>query len=147
VIRHKLNRPQYGKLLFEDVRIMGFLDCKINETCTPETSPMNDEELAERRPGAEIIQRALYSGYLKIHCLKVLTEVFPGLLPTFMALSLPGRTTSDYLTSLGCKSTWWPFNQRLQRLGQMATIYFISPCMEIKSSPTSSASHMHMSLL
>jgi hypothetical protein len=61
VIRRKLNRPQYGELLFEDVRIVGFLDCKINETCMPGTSPMNDEELVERHPGADIIQRALYS--------------------------------------------------------------------------------------
>jgi hypothetical protein len=78
VIRRKLYRPQYGALLFEDVRIVGFLDCKIDETCTPGTGPMNDEELAERRPGAEIIQRALYSGYLKNHGLKVLTVVFPN---------------------------------------------------------------------
>ncbi len=77
-IRRKLNRPQYGELLFEDVRIVGFLDCKIDETCTPGTGPLNDEELAERRPGAEIIQRALYSGYLKVHGLKVLTVVFPN---------------------------------------------------------------------
>jgi hypothetical protein len=75
-IRRKLNRPQYGELLFEDVRIVGFLDCKIDETWTPGTGPMNPEELAERRPCAEIIQRALYSGYLKIHGLKVLTVVF-----------------------------------------------------------------------
>jgi hypothetical protein len=39
---------------------------------------MNNEELAERHPGAEIIQRALYSGYLKVHGLKVLTVVFPN---------------------------------------------------------------------
>jgi hypothetical protein len=60
-IRHKLNQPQYGELLFENVRIIGFLDCKINETCTPETSPMNNDELAERHPGEEIIHRALYT--------------------------------------------------------------------------------------
>jgi len=77
-IRHKLNQPQYGELLFENVRIIGFLDCKINETCTPETSPMNNDELAERHPGEEIIHRALYSGYLKVHGLKVLTLVFPN---------------------------------------------------------------------
>jgi hypothetical protein len=32
VIKNKLNRPQYGELLFESVRIIGFLDCKIDET-------------------------------------------------------------------------------------------------------------------
>jgi hypothetical protein len=34
--------------------------------------------LAPRRLAAEVIQRALYSGYLKIHGLKVLTVVFPN---------------------------------------------------------------------
>jgi hypothetical protein len=65
-IRRKLNRPQYGELLFDNVHITGFLNCKIDKV----TGPFNDEELAERPPGAEIIQRALYSGYLKWHGLK-----------------------------------------------------------------------------
>jgi hypothetical protein len=59
-IRRKLNRPQYGELLFQNVRIVGFLDYKIDETCTPGTGLMNDEELADRRPGVEIIQKVLY---------------------------------------------------------------------------------------
>jgi hypothetical protein len=71
VTKCKLNQPQYSELLFGCVHIIGFLDCKIDKTCTPGTGPINGEELAERRPGAEIIQRALYSGYLKCHGLKV----------------------------------------------------------------------------
>jgi hypothetical protein len=47
-------------VFFDKLHIVGFLDCKINETCTSRTSPFNDEELAERHPGTEIIQRALY---------------------------------------------------------------------------------------
>jgi hypothetical protein len=39
---------------------------------------LSNEESAERCLGAEIIQRALYSGYFKIHGLKVLTVVFPN---------------------------------------------------------------------
>ncbi len=77
-IKNKLNRPQYGGLLFGNVRIVGFLDCKVDETCTPGTGPLTDEELAPRRPGAEILQRSVYSGYLKRHGLKVLTVVFPN---------------------------------------------------------------------
>ncbi len=57
---------------------MFFLDCKIDETCAPGTGPFNDEELAPRRLAADVIQRALYSGYLKRHGLKVLTVVFPN---------------------------------------------------------------------
>jgi hypothetical protein len=37
---------------------------------------LTDEELAPRRPGAEVIQRSMYSGYLKLHGLKVFTVVF-----------------------------------------------------------------------
>ena len=59
-IKNKLNRPQYGRLLFENVRIVGFLDCKVDETCTPGTGPSPDEELMPRRPGAEILQRSMY---------------------------------------------------------------------------------------
>jgi len=48
VIKNKLNRPQDGELLFESVRIMSFLDCKIDETCIPGTGPVSNDELAER---------------------------------------------------------------------------------------------------
>ncbi len=54
----------------------GFLDYKIDETCTPGTSPFNDDKLAKSCLGVEIIQRAMYSGYLKHHGLKVFTVVF-----------------------------------------------------------------------
>ncbi len=77
-IKNKLNRPQYGKLLFDNVRIVGFLDCKVDETCTPGSGPLRDKQLALRHPGAEVIQRSMYSGYLKLHGLKVLTIVFPN---------------------------------------------------------------------
>ncbi len=62
-IKNKFNRPQYGGLLFGNVWIVGFLDCKVDETCTPGTGPSNNEELTPRYPGAEIIQRSMYSGY------------------------------------------------------------------------------------
>jgi hypothetical protein len=31
-IKNELNRPQYGELLFDNIHIVGFLDCKIDET-------------------------------------------------------------------------------------------------------------------
>ncbi len=76
MIKDKLNRPQYGKLLFHNVRIVGFLDGKVDETCTPGTGPFSDEELAPRQPFTEVIQGGLYLGYLKQHEIKVLTVVF-----------------------------------------------------------------------
>ena len=74
-IRNKLNQPQYGELLFQNVRIIGFLDCKIDETCWPGSGPMVDEELADRWPDADLLQRSVYSGYLRCHGLKVLKVV------------------------------------------------------------------------
>ena len=75
-IRQKLNGLQRGELLFSNVHIVSFLHCKIDDKLG--TTPLKNEGLAERHPGAEIIQRALYSGYSKMHKLKVLTVVFPN---------------------------------------------------------------------
>jgi hypothetical protein len=99
-IRRKLNWPLYGKLLFNDVHIVGFLYCKIDDTCTPGTGPLNDEELAERCPGAEIIQRALYSGYLKVHGLKVLTVVFPNGIIAYLYGPVSARENETGLLNL-----------------------------------------------
>ncbi len=41
------------------------------------TGPFTDEELASRQPGAEVIWRALYSGYLQWHMIQLLIDVFP----------------------------------------------------------------------
>jgi len=129
VIRCKLNQPQYGEFLFEDVRIVGFLDCKINETCTPGTSLMNDEEWVERRPGAEIIQRALYSGYLNVCVLKVVMVVFPNEIIAYLYGPVSARENDIGLLNLSWLNEHLvALNQRLQRLGQMVTICFISPC-------------------
>jgi hypothetical protein len=62
----------------KNVRIVGFLDCKVDESCTLGTGPLTDEELVPRHPGAGILQRSMYSGYLKQHGLKVLKVVFPN---------------------------------------------------------------------
>jgi hypothetical protein len=69
--------------------LLVFLDCKIDETCTVETGPFSDEELAPRNQLQRLSrgQRALYSGYLKQHGIKVLRVVFlNGKLLTFMDL-------------------------------------------------------------
>jgi hypothetical protein len=55
-IKNKLNRPQYGRLLFKNVRIFGFLDCKVDETCTLGTGPLTDEELATKHLGVDIAE-------------------------------------------------------------------------------------------
>ncbi len=66
--------------MFDNVHIVGFLDCKVDETCTPGTGPLTDEELPPRLPGAEIIQRSMYSGCLKLHGLKVLIVFLNGII-------------------------------------------------------------------
>jgi hypothetical protein len=74
-IRSKLNQPQYGNLLFDNVCIVDFLDFKVDETSTTGTGPFMSEELAPRQPGVEVIQWAMYSGYLNCHGREVLTVV------------------------------------------------------------------------
>jgi len=74
----KLNSPEYGNLVFRFFRIIGFLDCKIDETCTPGSGPVIDEPRSARHPEFPILQEAVFSGYLKRHGLKVLTVVFPN---------------------------------------------------------------------
>ena len=77
-IAQKLDSPEYGNLVFRFFRIMGFLDCKIDETCTPGSGPVIDEPRSARHPEFPILQEAFFSGYLKRHGLKVLTVVFPN---------------------------------------------------------------------
>jgi len=67
IIKDKLNMPHYGGLAFDSVRLIGFVDCKFDETCAPGSGHMTDEELAEWWPLADLIQEAVYSGYVKAH--------------------------------------------------------------------------------
>ncbi len=48
--------PQYGGLAFEGCWLIGFLDCKFDNTCTPGSGPMTDEELADQWEDADLIQ-------------------------------------------------------------------------------------------
>ncbi len=43
-----------------------------------EYRPMTDEELAERKSLTDLIQEAVYSGYVKVHDIKGLTVLFPN---------------------------------------------------------------------
>jgi hypothetical protein len=53
--------PQCGGLAFETCQLIGFLDCKFDETWAPGSGPMMDEELADRWEEADLIQEAVYS--------------------------------------------------------------------------------------
>jgi hypothetical protein len=87
----KLNMPQYGGLAFETCQLIGFLDCKFDETCTPGSGPMTDEELADWWEEADLIQEAVYSGYVKAHGIKVLTVLFPNGITGYLYNPIPGR--------------------------------------------------------
>jgi hypothetical protein len=67
---------QYGGLSMYGSWLIVFLDCKFDDTCTPGTRPMMDEELVERWSEADLIQASVYSGYVKWHRIKVLTVLF-----------------------------------------------------------------------
>jgi hypothetical protein len=70
--------PPYSGLVFETCQLIGFLDCKFDETCAPGSGPMMDEELVDRWEEADLIQEAVYSGYVKAHGIKVLTVLSPN---------------------------------------------------------------------
>ena len=91
IIKNKLNMPQYGGLAFESCRLIGFMDCKLDETCAPGSGPMTDEEYADRWPEADLIQEAVYSGYVKAHGIKVLTVLFPNGITGYLYGPISGR--------------------------------------------------------
>jgi hypothetical protein len=78
MIERELAEEAYGGLLFDNFRIVGFVDCKIDPTCRPGSGPVVDCQLAPRHEGHDILQESVYSGYAKCHGLKVLTVVFPN---------------------------------------------------------------------
>jgi hypothetical protein len=61
-IQTMLNMPQY-RLGIHGCRLIMYLDCKFDETCTPGTRPMMNEEWAEWWPKADLIQASVYLGY------------------------------------------------------------------------------------
>jgi hypothetical protein len=63
-----------AKMMLRNIHIIGFLDCPVDDTCTPGTGSFTDEELAPREPGAEVVQKALYSGYLMWYGLNVFLQ-------------------------------------------------------------------------
>jgi hypothetical protein len=91
IITRKLNMLQYGGLVFESCRLIGFLDCKFDETCAPGSRPMTDEELADHWPDADLIQEAVYSGYVKAHDIKVLTFLYPNGITGYLYGPISGR--------------------------------------------------------
>jgi len=76
--------PEYGGHQFNDLRVFGFIDGKIDATTIPGTGPVIDEPQAPCQPDAAVLQEAVYSGYLKKHGLKVLTLVLPNGIVTYV---------------------------------------------------------------
>jgi hypothetical protein len=78
VIERKLGEEAHGGLQFNNFRIIGFVDCKISETCRPGSGPAEDRQQAPRHDDAWILQESVYSGYVRCHGLKILSVVFPN---------------------------------------------------------------------
>ncbi len=91
MIERKLAEKAVGAFLFDIFLIVGFVDCKIDETCHhPGSGPAEDRPLAPQHVDADILPESLYSGYTKTHGLKVLTVMFPnGLISAFMVPLVP----------------------------------------------------------
>jgi hypothetical protein len=78
MIEHKLAAEAVSELLFENFCFVGFVDCKIDETCRPGSGPAEDRPLAPQHDDADTLQKSVYSGYKKSHGLKVLSVTFPN---------------------------------------------------------------------
>ena len=59
-------------------RIIGFIDGSIFRTSTPGTGPDGDYEGSMRKPDAYLIQRAVYTGYKKLHGISMLCIMLPN---------------------------------------------------------------------
>jgi hypothetical protein len=67
-----------GGLSFLPFDIFAFIDCSIDKICRPFSGPAGDFEGAGRRDVDGIAQRAFYTGYKKIHGIKVETIFLPN---------------------------------------------------------------------
>lgn len=65
-------------LVFLPFAIFGFIDCSIDKICRPFSGPAGNYEGSGRKPEEEIAQRAFYTGYKKIHGIKVETVYLPN---------------------------------------------------------------------
>jgi hypothetical protein len=76
-------QERYNVQLNGAIRIAMLMDCNAKETMTPGTGPMTDIPGAPRFPDADVLQGAVYSGYMKYHGIKAQiltapTECCPG---------------------------------------------------------------------
>ncbi len=78
MIEGKLADKAYSGLLFDNSRIIGFVDCKIIETFRLGSGPAEDRPGAPHHKDADLIQESVYSGYSKCHGLKNLTVTVPN---------------------------------------------------------------------
>jgi hypothetical protein len=58
--------------------LFGFIDCSIDKMSRPFSGPAGDYEGAGRKSVQDIIQRAFYTGYKKLHGIKVETVLLPN---------------------------------------------------------------------
>lgn len=65
-------------LAFLPFDIFGFIDCSIDKICCPFSGPRGDYEGSGRREEYDIMQRAFYTGYKKLHGIKVETVFLPN---------------------------------------------------------------------
>jgi hypothetical protein len=90
----------------------------------------------------------LYSGYLKLHGLKVLTVIFPNGIIAYLFGSV-----SAWENDIGLLNLYWlteplvALQQEIAAARMSGKTSITYPCLETKSSITYSVLHMHMSLL
>ncbi len=60
-IEKKLGEEVYGGLQFVNFHVIGFLDCKFDETCCPGSGPAEDRQSASWHEKADVLKESMYS--------------------------------------------------------------------------------------
>jgi hypothetical protein len=82
------NSVDFDGLNFCPFVVFGFIDCSIDKICHPHSGPAGDYIGAPQKPGEDIFQRLVYTGYKKLHGIKVETVLLPnGIMTIFGPVS------------------------------------------------------------
>mmetsp|Transcript_20638 Transcript_20638/g.31474 ORF Transcript_20638/g.31474 Transcript_20638/m.31474 type:complete len:329 (-) Transcript_20638:785-1771(-) len=75
---HNNTHEETSGLAFLPFDIFGFIDCSIDRSIRPFSGPAGDYEGAGRKPEYPAAQRAFYTGFKKLHGIKVETVFLPN---------------------------------------------------------------------
>lgn len=95
-------------------RIFGFVDCSIDKISRPRSGPDGDYIGAPRKPQQDAIQRSVYTGYKKLHGIKVETVLLPnGISTIFGPVSARIHDVGGVMLMSGLDDFLWDIQQNM----------------------------------